>query len=241
MSSPNLVSIILPTYNEKHNVIALIQRIKEVLSGYNYEIIVVDDDSEDGTCEAVLLLGLSNVKAIKRQEDKGFAKSIRCGLENARGDILVVMDSDNNHRPEYLPFMIDNTKYYDCVSASRFLYGGRMDTRVRHLLSWVFNIFSRIMTGGMVTDNLYGYFAIKRSTLEKCSYDNIFWGFGDYCIRLIYYLQKNNTSILQFPAVNGTRKYGSGNSRFFKVFIQYSFAVFQLMRKGRLEYYVQRD
>lgn len=241
MTSGSLVSIVLPTYNEKDNVLLLVKRINEVLQGYHYEVIVVDDSSPDGTYDAVLASGLENVRAILRTEDKGFAKSIRCGLENANGDILVIMDSDNNHRPEYLPFMIENIKYYDCVSASRFLYGGQMDSRTRHILSWVFNIGTRIATGGMVTDSLYGFLAIRRDVLEKCKYDDIFWGFGDYCIRLMYYLQKNGTTILQYPAVNGIRRYGTGNRRFMKTLIKYLIAVAQITVKGRLSYYVSRD
>lgn len=50
------------------------------------------------------------------------------------------------------------------------------------------------------------------------NYDNIFWGYGDYCIRLMYYLQEQNVPILQFPAVNGERKGGKSNSSFGKVF-----------------------
>jgi hypothetical protein len=51
------------------------------------------------------------------------------------------MNSDFNHNPEYIPFLFENLKFYDCVSASRFLYGGIMDSRMRHLLSWVLNVF----------------------------------------------------------------------------------------------------
>ena len=57
--------------------------------------------------------------------------------------------------------------------------------------------------------------------MEKIDYDHVFWGYGDYCIRLMYYLQENRENILQFPAVNGHRMAGEGNSRFLKVFYQY--------------------
>ncbi len=228
-----LISIILPCYNEKDNVILLIKKIKEILIDYIYEIIIIDDNSPDKTYETVNRLNFSHVRPILRVKDKGLANSIRCGLEESNGDVLVVMDSDFNHRPEYLPFMIDNIKYYDCISASRFVYGGKMDSKIRYTLSWIFNIFARIVTKGMVTDCLYGYFAIKRHTLSRINFNDIFWGYGDYYIRLIYYLQKINTKILQFPAVNGKRVSGKGNSRFLRTFWQYFKEIFKLAFKKR--------
>jgi len=228
------ISVILPTYNEKVNVLALVDAIHEQLRRYPHEIIVVDDNSPDGTYQALVDLKRPFVTPILRIKDRGFANSIRCGLEKALGDILIVMDSDFNHDPTYLPFMIDALNYYDCVMASRFVYGGMMDSRVRHLLSWHFNIFVRIVTGGCVTDSLYGFFAIKRQVLMHCNFERIFWGYGDYCIRLAFYLQKISASILQFPAVNGKRRGGEGNNAFLKVFLQYFEATIKLAWQERI-------
>jgi len=228
------ISVILPTYNEKSNILLLIESIHSELSDYDHEILVVDDDSPDGTYQTVLKVNYPYVKAILRTENRGFANSIRCGLENAKGNIFVIMDSDFNHQPEYLPFMIQALSYYDCVSASRFLYGGKMNGRLRHILSWTFNIFIRLMTGGAITDTLYGFFAIKRKIIEQCNYNDIFWGYGDYFIRLLYHLQKNKVRILQFPAINGERKGGVSNRRFLKTFCQYFVATMRLAIKGRI-------
>lgn len=158
------ISIILPTYNEICGIMQVIDVIHKEVETLDHEIIVVDDNSPDGTYQYVIRLGYPYVKAILRTENRGFANSIRCGLENASGDVLVVMDSDFNHQPKYLSFMIEATCHYDVVSASRFLYGGAMFPRSRHILSWAFNIFVRLVTKGQITDSLYGYFAIKRST-----------------------------------------------------------------------------
>lgn len=230
-----LVSVILPTYNEKETIIKLIESIHDAIAKYNHEIIVVDDNSPDGTYEAVTDANYNYARGILRTTDRGFAKSILCGIENSKGDIIIIMDSDFNHQPKYLPFMIDALNYYDCISASRFVYGGDMGNRFRHLLSWIFNIYVRIMTGGKITDSLYGFIAIKKEILQKVNYDTIFWGYGDYCIRLLYYLQKENISILQFPAVNGRRIAGEGNLRFFKVFRQYFVEVIKLTYRTRIK------
>jgi dolichol-phosphate mannosyltransferase len=226
-----LVSVIVPCYNEAGNIEKLISEIHKNLDFVQHEIIVVDDNSPDGTYEIVKNLDYSFVLPILRTENRGFANSIRCGLEHAKGNTFVVMDSDFNHQPKYLPFMIKSLEFYECVSASRFMYGGAMDSRFRHYASWIFNIFVRIVTRKFVTDSLYGYFAIKKDVIEKINYDDVFWGYGDYCIRLMYYLQGNKTSILQFPAVNGRRLSGEGNSHMIKVFWQYLTETLKLIIK----------
>ncbi|CAL7963079.1 Dolichyl-phosphate beta-D-mannosyltransferase [Gammaproteobacteria bacterium] len=231
----NMVSVILPCFNESGNIIPLVEAIHSELqiNEWQHEIIVVDDNSPDNTYDIVLAKQCSYVKAFLRSQEPSFAKSIRHGIEQAVGDYIIVMDSDFNHQPKYLPILLENLKYYDCVVASRFIYGGKMSSKVRHLASWFFNIFVRIFTRHYITDNLFGYFAIKRNVLEKLKFDNIFWGYGEYYIRLMYYLQENKTTILQIPAVLGERMYGKGNSRFIKVFVQYTKATIGLMLTGK--------
>lgn len=231
-----MVSIIVPAYNERENIVPLVREIKEALSGRALEVVVVDDDSPDGTARAVeeAFPGDPAVRVIVRRGDRGFAKSIREGIEKSRGEVVVVMDSDFNHQPRYLPFMVQSLSHYDAVFGSRFLYGGMMAPRSRHLCSWVFNIFVRMATGGDITDNLYGFFCIKRPALERCDFDEVFWGYGDYCIRLLYRLQLDKTEILQVPIVNGARRGGVGNSAFLGVLAEYSLATLRLALQGRL-------
>ncbi|MGZ3774641.1 MAG: glycosyltransferase [Bdellovibrio sp.] len=222
------VSVILPCFNEKENILFLVEAIHSFLSEHSHEIIVVDDNSPDGTFNSVVEAGKPFVRAFKRTSEPSLAKSIRYGIEKSIGDFVVVMDSDFNHKPEYLPIMIDNLKYYDLVSASRFVYGGDMRNRFRHISSWLFNIFTRILTKTFVTDSLFGYFAIRRDVLNTMKFDKIFWGYGDYCIRLMYYLQKEKVTILQIPGVLGERLGGEGNKRMIRTLMQYSGEVIKL-------------
>ncbi len=221
-----VLSVILPTFNEAGSIVELIRAIRGQLDGVDCEIVVVDDSSPDGTADAVgeaFDAESDNVRVLVRTEDFGFAKSIRHGIEQARGELVLVMDSDFNHRPEHIPLMLDLIKHGQFVTGSRFLYGGSMDSRVRHLLSWVFNVFVRVSTGGMITDNLYGLFCCRRELLLRYAekFDYIFRGFGEYYIRLLYFLEADGVSILQFPAVNGKRRAGEANSAFFKTFWVY--------------------
>lgn len=227
------VSVVLPCFNERGNIIALIEAIHRELEFVAHEIVLVDDNSPDGTFQCVQEKNYPFVRGFLRTSDPSLAKSIRKGLEESKGDILIVMDSDFNHQPRYLPIMVNNMEFFDCVLGSRFVYGGRMDTRWRHLCSWIFNIWVRIMTQKFITDTLYGYFAVKRDVLMRVDFNKIFWGYGDYCIRLMYYLQKNNVTVLQFPAENGKRLSGSGNSHFFKVLLQYMKATLDLVFSNR--------
>lgn len=236
MRSGVFVSVILPTFNEKDNILILIDRIHEELSGMHHQIIVVDDNSPDGTYRVVKGKNYGFVKTILRTSDPSLARSIRVGLQEADGNIFVVMDSDFNHQPHYIPRMVKNLEFYDCVAASRFVYGGSMDSRWRHILSWVFNIFVRSVTGKFITDSLYGFFAVHRSVMEKLDYDKIFWGYGDYCIRFMYYLQGTGAEILQVPVINGRRLKGLGNSRFLKVFLQYAMETIRLVLRERLKF-----
>ena len=229
-----MVSIILPTFNESPSIGALINELRQELGGREFEIIVADDGSPDGTADLVEGLGDPRVRVIRRQGLRGLAVSIRDGILASRGDEIVIMDSDFNHKVAYLPVLLENLRYYDCVMASRFLYGGGMQEAWRNSASWIFNIFIRIMTGGNITDCLYGYVAIKRKTLFVCDFERIFWGYGDYCIRLFYYIQKTKVPILQIPAQNGARRGGSGNRRFFWVLWKYTREVCLLTLRERL-------
>lgn len=216
-----LISVILPCFNERENILLLVNAIHETLSPWPHEIIVVDDNSPDGTYLFLKNNPAEHLCVFQRTEDPSLAKSIRFGITQSAGEYIVIMDSDFNHQPKELPVMIANLAYFDCVTGSRFVYGGRMNTRFRHLASWLFNIFVRLVTRKFVTDNLYGYIAIRRNTLMQLPFEDIFWGFGDYCIRLMYYLQCQKASILQVPSVLGDRQRGQGNRAFIKTFNQY--------------------
>ncbi len=228
------ISVIVPTFNERENIVSLVQAIHGVLREFPHEILVVDDQSPDGTAQAVMDLKNPETRVMVRFSDPGFAKSIRCGIENATGDLLVIMDSDFNHDPGCIPAMIEKLSQYDCVSGSRFLVGGRMIPAWRGVASRLFNAFVCGMTGSRMTDNLFGFFGLRREALERCSFEDIFFGFGDYGIRLLFALQKNKANIFEFPAICGKRLAGLGNRRFLRTFFLYLKATWALAGKGRI-------
>ena len=224
----------MPAFNERESIAPLVRAIQAALQELPYEILVVDDQSPDGTAQAVKDLKDPRVHAIVRSTEPGYAKSIRCGIENAAGELLIIMDSDFNHDPNCIPLMVQKLAEFDCVSGSRFLAGGRMIPAWRGVASRLFNAFVRGMTGGKMTDNLFGFFGLRREVLQHCSFDEIFSGFGDYGMRLLFMLQKHKARIFEFPAICGKRLAGHGNRCLFQTFRLYVRAVGALAGQGRI-------
>lgn len=218
-------SVILPTYNESGNIIKLIEEIKAELSSkrISHEVIVVDDDSPDktGLLAQKYFSKIPEVRVIVRKKERGLATAIRAGLEKAVGEVVVVMDTDFNHEPKVVPKLVEKCQKYDFVVGSRYIKGGGMANKTREELSMLFNIMVRIILGSPVHDNLSGFFAMKRIELEKLDLDKIFWGYGDYFIRLIYFAKNKGLSFAEVPSFYKDRQYGASKSQFLSMFRDY--------------------
>jgi dolichol-phosphate mannosyltransferase len=223
------LSVILPTYNESGNIIELIRAIMENVP-YEYEIIVVDDNSPDGTFNLVEESFTDNprIKSTLRMQDRGFAKSIRTGIESSKGERILVMDTDFTHDPEEIPKLLHVSEAYDLVSGSRFCPGGNMQDTKHYLASLFYNWFIRIIIHTQVQDNLGGYFIIWRKRINLLPFEKIFFGYGEYFFRLLHYAQKNKLSIVEIPACYNVRKVGSSKSNFIKMLFTYTSAAIKL-------------
>lgn len=221
-----LASIVLPTYNEKGNIGELITAIQNILvrENINFEVLIVDDNSPDGTANIVRekFSGDNRVRLFVREEDRGLATAIRYGIEQSAGNIIVVMDTDFNHDPRMLPQLINFLEYYDVITGSRFVLGGGMDNRIRHYCSMIYSDLLRLLLGIHIIDKLSGFFAIRKEKLIALDMDSIFWGYGDYFIRLLLKAQKNGFRMLEVPIFYGLRKTGYSKTNFLKVFFMYT-------------------
>jgi dolichol-phosphate mannosyltransferase len=161
---PN-VSIVLPTFNEKDNIVPLVEELRSRLraEGYSYEILVIDDQSPDGTGSVVMAVFADDpgVRVTIRRKSAGLAYSIREGIECSTGAIILVMDADFNHKPADAVLLFQVAQYVDLVIGSRFIVGGGMSSLQRYYLSYFYNIFLRASLGTRLDDNLSGLFAIK--------------------------------------------------------------------------------
>jgi dolichol-phosphate mannosyltransferase len=215
------VSVILPTYNERENIVDLVEHLKTVLDrgNYRYEIMVVDDHSPDGTARAVRdRFGRDDaVKLICRNGQRGLATAVRRGIEECRGDVIVLMDADFSHRPEDLPALLEATSRYDLVNGSRYLSGGGFQGTFRaRCSSMLINWFLRVVLDLETSDNTSGFLAVRRTVLEQLSFDRIFHGYGDFHFRLLRDVARRSGTVLEVPVIHQLRHRGRAKTRLFR-------------------------
>lgn len=227
-------SIVLPTYNEKDNIVELINAIFNALPNpIEFEVVVVDDNSPDGTAEAVRrnFEGDSRVKLFVRTEERGLATAIRYGAEHSTGEILVFMDTDFNHDPAILPQMIKFLEYYDIIIGSRFVMAGGMEDRFRQFSSLIYNYGIRLLFRTPIHDNLSGFFSIYRNKLMSMDLDQIYYGYGDYFIRLLMVAHNRGYNMLEIPVFYRLRMHGHSKTQFLSIFTKYTMALLTLRLK----------
>ena len=200
------LSIILPTYNERDAINTLITEIYELLEvqPFTFEIIVVDDNSRDGTYHAVAekWKGNPRIRPLLREKEKGLATAILHGIRQSAGEKIIVMDTDFNHPPKLIPLLVNITDYFEIASCSRYVIGGGMETsRFRFIGSKIFNKFVHYTLKMQTTDNLSGYYCFKREVLDGIPAEKIFFCYGDYFIRFLYVMQRMKHPIIEIPVI----------------------------------------
>jgi dolichol-phosphate mannosyltransferase len=172
-NSPS-VSIIVPTLEEAANLPPLVARIAASMGQRPYEIIVVDDDSPDGTADVGDELAKSHPLSlhVRRRSVDGLGGAVLTGFSLAAGDVLVVMDADLQHPPEALPALLApiDAGAADFVLGSRHAPGGTVAERwglLRRLNSRVATLLARPFAGRTCTDPMSGFFALRRDLLDR--------------------------------------------------------------------------
>lgn len=211
------VSVVLATYNERDNIVKLVPALVNSFkpSGLDYEVIVVDDRSPDGTAAAAREAFGSNkkVKIIVRNE-RGLATALRRGVEESSGDVVVLMDTDFSHDPSQVGDLARLAVKSGISSGSRFVHGGKFVARAYRSFGTRFvQLFARFVLGVPCTDFTNGFVAIRSDALKKLNFNKVFVGYGDYCIRLFYYLTKAGYKIVEIPSVYRPRLHGDSKTR----------------------------
>jgi dolichol-phosphate mannosyltransferase len=164
-------SIVVPTFREAEALPDLIDRVARVRAEHESirELLIVDDDSRDGTEELVAKRPENWLKLIVRKRDRGLSQAVLAGLHAARGDILVVMDADLSHPPEVIANMqqeiVDGA---DFVVGSRYVPGASTADDwglFRFLNSRVATLLARPLT--TISDPMSGFFALPRAVFER--------------------------------------------------------------------------
>jgi dolichol-phosphate mannosyltransferase len=235
-----MVSIIIPTYNEKDNITPLVERIHQALSGYDYEIVIVDDNSKDGTIEVASgLAPRYPVKVFVRREEKGLATAVVHGLKHASGKIIGVMDADLQHPPEVLPDLLKAMESgADMVFASRYIKGGGCQgwSLSRRIISKVALKVSHLLLPSTrrVKDPLTGFFMFRRDNISAETLKPT-----GYKISLEILLAGNFKHVVEVPFIFKERSAGKSKLRPQQQ-IDYLKHIFSLMlRTGELEMFIK--
>jgi dolichol-phosphate mannosyltransferase len=170
------IDVVVPTFREALNIPLLIDRLATVRSSSapHLHLTIVDDNSRDGTEEAIRQLKLSWVSLIIRTTERGLSSAVLHGLNCTSGDIIVVMDADLSHPPETIPRMVDELgRGSEFVVGSRYVDGGATDDNwgfFRWLNSRVATLMARPFTS--ISDPMSGFFALRRATYSKADFLN---------------------------------------------------------------------
>ncbi|MDP8235630.1 MAG: glycosyltransferase [Candidatus Erginobacter occultus] len=205
MSKP--VSIVLPTYNEKDTIKLLLEEIAGRISP-DSEIIVVDDDSPDGTGEIAARMGEIDprIRVLRRQE-RGLTSALRAGVAAARQETVIWLDADFAHPPEIIPDLIAADENYDIVVASRYVPGGRDGRKnpVRRYSSLVLNRVGSLWVRSKIRDLSSGFVRARRTVLAELPFSGTY---GDYCITFLVRAERRGYRIGEIPYTNSERERG---------------------------------
>lgn len=213
-----MLSVIIPTYNERANVPILIERLAIVCKKnfIKYEIIFVDDNSPDGT--GAYLEGFSKnkknlVRVLNRPKKTGLGSAILDGVKIAKGDYICIMDSDLQHRPEDLPRLFKERHAAGIVLGSRFVKGGGNEGLgfFRLFMSRVASFMAKLVLGIDLKDPQSGFAVIKSDLFRKYSIDPK----GFKIILAIIY--RSNAVVKEVPITFQRRFYGESKLGFMEI------------------------
>ncbi|HSA92267.1 MAG TPA: polyprenol monophosphomannose synthase [Terriglobales bacterium] len=175
---PVRFSLVLPTYNEAANIERMVPSLQEVFSAAklaDYEIVIVDDDSPDGTgsiADSLAAASAGRVRSLRRKGERGLATAVVAGWKTTKAPVLAVMDADGQHPPEVVPRLLQALdRGADVAVASRYTAGGDIPrwNVVRRLGSKFATLLVRLaLPAGVrhLRDPLSGCFALRREVIE---------------------------------------------------------------------------
>jgi dolichol-phosphate mannosyltransferase len=208
------LSLIVPTYNELQSIGPLLQRATAALEKVidQFEIIVVDDDSPDGTWQAAERVAKDNphVRVIRRRNERDLTTAVIAGWRTAKGDLLGAIDGDLQHPPEVLQVLLKSffDSQTDIAIASRNVEGGGVSQwrPQRKVIAWVARSVARLVFPRLlrsVRDPMSGYFVMKRSVIDSVALKPL-----GYKILLEVLARGKYRTIKEIPYVFEERKMG---------------------------------
>jgi dolichol-phosphate mannosyltransferase len=214
------VSIVMPTLNEAGNIAALMRAAAAAVRDAGIEcveILVVDDDSPDLTwciAEQTVCDG-AVVRVLRRMADHGLTPALRAGITAARHDVIVWLDCDFSHPPEFIPQMLYMLgQGFDVVVNSRYTIGGGEDRAgkggpLQLLLSRVLNWSVRFMLYPAFSDYTSGFVAVRRPVLQSIPLQG---DYGEYFVGFIYRALRKHYRVCELPYFAPPRRSGESKT-----------------------------
>jgi dolichol-phosphate mannosyltransferase len=215
MSKSPFYSILLPTYNERENLPIVVALIEDYLYDIQHEIIVIDDNSPDGTqqiaTELQHQLGPEKIILKPRSGKLGLGSAYIHGLKYARGDFVIIMDVDLSHHPRYIPLFIKKQieNDYDIVTGSRYLPGGGVAgwNLNRKIISCGANYLTQLLLRPPISDVTGSFRLYRKSVLEKLISECTSKGYV-FQMEMIVRAVKDGCRIAEVPIIFVDRLYG---------------------------------
>lgn len=231
-----MLSIIVPTYNEKENLPLLLAQIDSAIkTATPYEVVVVDDSTDD---TPILLASLAktneNLRYLHREGKSGLASAVVCGFEMAKGDVLAVMDADLQHPPALLPRMYAIIEQgTDVVLPSRYIGGGGSEglSPIRLLASKSAKMAGGLLLKSMrnISDPMSGFFMFRRAVIDGVTLRPTGWK-----ILMEVLTMGNYSSVVEIPYAFDKRHAGESKLSL-KVTIQYFLHILSLIFRSERE------
>jgi len=208
-------SVIVPTYNERENLVDLVNQILDLDIGA--DVIVVDDNSPDGTGDLAdeLANTTQRVHVVHRPGKLGLGTAYVAGFKLAlaeQADRVVTMDADFSHNPRYIPALAALTDTYHVGIGSRYVPGGGVAQdwgAHRRFLSWGANLFARTTLGLKANDCTAGFRCYRSEVLGNIDLDRIFSNGYSFLIEMMYRCQRLGYSFGETPILFENRHKGS--------------------------------
>jgi len=206
--------VVIPTYNERQNISALLRAIRETVP--ELDALVVDDNSPDGTGQEVLELGAQSrgrISLLPRQQKDGLARAYAVGFKEALAreyEVILQMDADLSHDPSYLPEFLRQIESCDLVLGSRYLRGVNVvnwDFK-RLILSKMASLYVRWVTRMPFSDLTGGFKCWRREALEKIDLDKIFSSGYLFQIEMTWKAYHKGCRIKEIPIIFYEREIG---------------------------------
>lgn len=205
----NKLSVIIPVYNENKTIREIVRRVQN--TGLVWEIVIVDDGSQDGTRDILAEMdGKEGVRVILHEKNAGKGAAVRTGLQNAKGDILLIQDADLEYDPREYPNLLRpiEENLADVVYGSRFLGAPH-----RAILFWnmlankLLTLMTNLLYNNILTDMETGYKVFRRQVVENLTLRaNRFDFEPEFTAKIL----KRNVRLFEVPIAFNPREYSEG-------------------------------